>query len=46
MADFHPHTSRVDGQQDGDWESKVLPTVSKIQVCGHLRKLNVHVYKT
>ncbi|KAF4803713.1 hypothetical protein TURU_013812 [Turdus rufiventris] len=36
------YTSQVDGQQDGDWRSKVPPTVSKDQVHGHLRNLNIH----
>lgn len=31
----------MDGQQDEDWRSKVPPTVSKDQVCDHLRYLNV-----
>ncbi|KAK4827130.1 LOW QUALITY PROTEIN: hypothetical protein QYF61_014524 [Mycteria americana] len=35
------HTSRVDGPQDGDWGSKVPPTV-KDQVCDNLRNLNIH----
>jgi len=33
-------TSRVDGPQDGDWWSKVLPTVREDQVCCYLRNLN------
>jgi len=32
----------VDGLQDGDWGSKVHPTVKEDQVCDHLRNLNVH----
>jgi len=31
----------VDGPQDGDWGSKVPPTVKEDQVCDHLRKLNI-----
>ncbi|KAK4807047.1 hypothetical protein QYF61_018388 [Mycteria americana] len=36
------HTSRVDGPQDGDWGSKVPPTVREDQVRDHLRNLNIH----
>jgi len=32
----------VDGPQDGDWRSKVPPTVSEDQVCDHLRNLDIH----
>ncbi|KAJ7411110.1 rna-directed dna polymerase from mobile element jockey-like [Willisornis vidua] len=35
------HISQVDGQDEA-WESKVPPTVSKDQVHGQLRNLNVH----
>ncbi|KAK4817563.1 hypothetical protein QYF61_020012 [Mycteria americana] len=36
------HTCRVDGPQDGDWGSKVPPTVREDQVRDHLRKLKIH----
>ncbi|KAK4806906.1 hypothetical protein QYF61_012627 [Mycteria americana] len=36
------HTSRVDRPQDGDWGSKVPPTVREDQVRDHLRNLNIH----
>jgi len=35
------HTSPVDGPQDGDWGSKVSPTVREDQVCDHLWNLNI-----
>lgn len=35
------HTSQVDGQQDRDRESKVLPMVGKDEVHDHLRNLNI-----
>ncbi|KAK4831209.1 hypothetical protein QYF61_016046 [Mycteria americana] len=35
------HTSQVDGPQDGDWGSKVPPTVREAQVRDHLRNLNI-----
>ncbi|KFQ79631.1 hypothetical protein N337_12538, partial [Phoenicopterus ruber ruber] len=28
--------------QDGDWGSKVAPTVREDQICDHLRNLNIH----
>ena len=36
------HTSSVDGLQDGDWRSKVPPTVREDQVHDHLGNLNIH----
>jgi len=36
------HTSRVDGPQDGDWGSKVPPTIRVNQVRDYLRNLNIH----
>jgi len=36
------HTSQVDGLHDGDWRSKLLPTVREDQVQDHLRNLNIH----
>jgi len=36
------HTSQVYGLQDGDWGSKVPPTVREDQVHDHPRNLNVH----
>lgn len=35
------HTSQVDGQQDGPGRENVPPTVSKGQVCDHLKNLYV-----
>jgi len=35
-------TSQVDGPQDGDWRSKVPPTVRGDQVHDHLRNLSIH----
>jgi len=37
------HTSQVDGQQDGDWGSKVPPAVRADRVRDHLRNLNVQM---
>ena len=36
------NTSRVDGLQNGDWESKVPPTVREDQIYDHGRNLNAH----
>jgi len=35
------YTSQVDGLQDGDWGSKVPPSVREDQVCDHLRNPNI-----
>jgi len=35
----------MDGLEDGDWETKVLPTVREDQVHDHLRNLNIHKSK-
>lgn len=32
----------MDGEQDGDWERKVLPTVRKDLMYDSLRNLNIH----
>jgi len=41
FTELSSHTSRVDGPQEGDWVSKVPPTVREDQVHDHLRKLDI-----
>jgi len=38
--DLSSHTCEVDEPEDGDWCSKVPPTVREDQVCDHQRNLN------
>ncbi|KAK4826550.1 hypothetical protein QYF61_010070 [Mycteria americana] len=42
IGNLSSHTSRVDRPQDGDWGSKVLPTVREDRVYDHLSSLNIH----
>lgn len=36
------HKSQLNGQQDGDWENKVLPTLSEEKFHDLLRNLNIY----
>ena len=36
------HISQVDRKQDGDWRTKIPPTVREDQVRDNLRNMNIH----